>query len=155
VKFLLLKRLSFATFDSVNRISSIFLISIFCIYSFTFKSHYCYHYDGTRFHGDCEAYKQKTETNLNKSTAFLYEQKYVCYNAQLNKQYQRQNCNYKSFNDFVFTLASQSEFQTIINPSKKKRIALFFCRGGPPLIERLLRSPPYFIVNLRGKVFFA
>jgi hypothetical protein len=124
------------------RISSILILIIFASYSFTFKSHYCYNHDGTRFHGDCTAYLKNAEKNNKLSTSSVHEQRYVCYDVQLNKQYQQQDYSIKSLNDFLFELPPIPELPVVVSLSQPHAIPLFSCRGGPPLFTELLRGPP-------------
>lgn len=126
---------------SVLRLSSILLLIVFGFYSFTFKTHYCYHHDGTRFHGNCGEYVQEAKKNGNSPNSSIHEKKYVCYNVQLDKQYQ-QDYSFKSFDDTLFVFPTPVELRLVTFPSQKNSIPLFSCRGGPPLITRSLRGPP-------------
>lgn len=132
----------FFTFDVLKRAASILLLFVFGAYAFTFKSHYCYHHDGTRFHGDCGEFMRGTEKNGHSAAPSIYEQKYVCYDVQLNKHYQQQDHTFKTFNDFLFIVPPIPELPTHISTFNKPGITVFPCRGGPPLVTRFLRGPP-------------
>jgi hypothetical protein len=123
--------------------NSILLLLIFCVYSFTFKTHYCYYADtGKRFHGDCGEFERAAEKKNSDPNASFHKQKYNCYNVELNKQYQQQDFSIKSFSDFTLILPQMPELPIIIFSSQKQGIPLFSCRGGPPLVSFILRGPP-------------
>ncbi len=63
----------------MKRLNPIFLLIIFCVYSFTFKTHYCFHIDsGERFHGDCEWEIKAAEGKGESSHANIFPKRYVC-----------------------------------------------------------------------------
>jgi len=75
------KTIENAIFTYLKRSASILFFVIFCVYSFTFKTHYCYNQDGSRFHGDCTEYLQKVEhSNLHSAT--FQPQEFECHNVQ-------------------------------------------------------------------------
>ncbi len=132
-----------SNFTKMKKAGSIILLSLFCVYSFTSKTHYCYYTDTCkRFHGDCGKFERAAKKTNGASNTFLYEHKYDCHNIELNKQYQHSDFSIKSFSDCTFILPEIPELPLIIFSSQKQVIPLFSCRGGPPLVSFLLRGPP-------------
>ncbi|MBI3503098.1 MAG: hypothetical protein HY063_15030 [Bacteroidetes bacterium] len=117
---------------------SILLIFVFGVYSFTFKTHYCFYPSGERFHGDCQAHIKKS------SGRNLYPNHYICYDFLKNAQ------TTKSDNSFI-KISSQKVFIAENNFQNVKPIYIsdffvlpeFNCRGGPPLTFISLRAPPF------------
>lgn len=132
----------FPTFGPLKRVVSILLLFIFGFYSFTFKSHYCYHHDGTRFHGDCGEFTRTAETDDHSSTAKVHEQKYVCYDIQLDKQFHQQDYSFKNFSDSYYIVPLVIDVPVVTTPPFNYAVPQFSCRGGPPLAAILLRGPP-------------
>ena len=75
------------------------------------------------------------------SKASFHEQKYVCKDVKLDKQYQPHYA-FKSFNDQLFILTSVPELPLITSIQKRQAIPPFSCRGGPPIGTQFLRGPP-------------
>jgi hypothetical protein len=132
----------FFTFTTLKRLSSILLLLIFCVDSFTFNTHYCYTKDGTRFYGDSTEYIRKAELTSHSRLSF-YPRKYFCHNVQLDKHYQQQDSSFKNFNDYFFVLPIMPRLLVVFSYSKRQVNTLFSCRGGPPLIsDNPFRGPP-------------
>lgn len=79
--------------------------------------------------------------SLTGSKANFHEQKYVCFDIKLDKQYQ-QHYAFKSFNEQLFILTSVPELPLVTFVHKRKAIPIFSCRGGPPILTQSLRGPP-------------
>lgn len=124
----------------MKKVTSILFLFIFCVQAFSFKTHFCYHTDGTRFHGDCTEQMGKAEPSSHSKASF-HEQKYVCKDVKLDKQYQAHDA-FKNFTDFFFVLTPVPELPVITSNYKRQAIPLFSCRGGPPIATQFLRGPP-------------
>ncbi len=125
-----------------KKIVTILFLFVFSISSFTFKTHYCYYNNGKRFHGDCEADIRAAEKQAGHTQTLLHEQKYVCHNIQLDKQYQQQNYSFKNFHDHFFIVPAPQEIFINVFLNDGQPIPIFSCRGGPPLFTEKLRGPP-------------
>ena len=79
-------------------------------------------------------------SDLSKTT--FHEQKYVCHDIQLEKNYQQHDYSFKNFNDYNFDLLVIPELPVIVIFIKRQAIPLSSCRGGPPLLTQYLRGPP-------------
>lgn len=88
----------------MKRLSAKFLLIIFGVSSFTFKTHYCYHHDGTKFPGDCGANIREIEKLNGHHHPVIHEQKYICQDVQLEKQFHQQDYSFKSFSEYLFDL---------------------------------------------------
>ncbi len=119
---------------------AILVLLIFCVQAFSFKTHFCYRTDGTRFHGDCTEQMGKAESS-SYSKASFHEQKYVCKDVKLDKQYQP-HYTFKNFADFFVILTPIPELPVITSNYKRQAIPPFSCRGGPPVCTQFLRGPP-------------
>ncbi len=124
----------------MKKVTAILFLFIFCVQAFSFKTHFCYNTDGSRFHGDCTQYMGKDEP-FNQSTASFHELKYNCTDIKSDKQYQ-QHSVFKNFSDQYFTLIQTPELLLITFIHKRQAIPLFSCRGGPPILTSFLRGPP-------------
>jgi hypothetical protein len=126
--------------SNLKRASAILFLLIFCLQSLGFKTHFCYHTDGTRFHGDCAEQIEKAATS-GKSKASFHELKYRCIDIKLDKQYQQHDA-FKNFNDHYFVFTSVPELPLITSIHQRQAIPIFSCRGGPPIFTPSLRGPP-------------
>ncbi|MFN2438875.1 MAG: hypothetical protein ABR503_06715 [Chitinophagaceae bacterium] len=124
----------------MKKVTAILFLFIFCVQAFSFKTHYCYHTDGTRFHGDCTEHMEKAEYNSHSNASF-HEQKYVCSDVTLDKQFQA-HYTFKKITDAFFILTHVPELPVITSGYKRQALALFSCRGGPPIMTSFLRGPP-------------
>lgn len=139
IHFWLPKYLS-VTFVKLKRASAILFLLIFGLQALGFKTHFCYHTNGTRFHGDCAEQLEKAEAS-GKSKASFHELKYRCIDIKLDKQYQ-QDSAFNNFNDQLFVLTSVPELPFITSLDIRQAIPVFSCRGGPPIFTQSLRGPP-------------
>lgn len=122
----------------MRKLESILLIFIFGVYSFTFKTHYCFYPSGERFHGDCQAHiKNSAKENLNPNL-------YVCYDFLKNIQTTKHNNSFvKISSQKVF--ADENNFQNV----KPNFVSDFFilpevhCRSGTLILFGSLRAPPF------------
>ncbi len=124
----------------MKKVTAILFLFIVCVQAFSFKTHFCYNTDGSRFHGDCTQYIGKDEP-FNQSTTSFHELKYNCTDIKSDKQYQ-QHSVFKNFSDQYFTLIQTPELPLITFIHKRQAIPLFSCRGGPPILTSFLRGPP-------------
>ena len=108
--------------------------------SFTFKTHYCYNQDGSRFYGICTDHVHPVANSTLRSTTFQ-TQEFECHNVQLEKQYQHARY-YNNFETCVFILPATVNLPLIVAISDRQAIPMFSCRGGPPLQTLSLRGPP-------------
>ncbi|MDE2026241.1 MAG: hypothetical protein KGJ07_07140, partial [Patescibacteria group bacterium] len=71
----------------MKKILSIVLLVAFCMYSFTFRSHYCY-YAGTskRFHGDCQWEIKQAAKKGELTKANFFPERYECFDIVKNVQ---------------------------------------------------------------------
>ena len=125
----------------MKRLTSILLLIVFGVSSFTFKTHYCYHKDGTRFHGDCTEHIHEVEKGNGQQLAVVHAQKYICQNVQLEKQFYQQDYSFKDFSAYLFELPLV-ETPRVIFLADKHRLLVFPCLSGPPNVTRFLRGPP-------------
>ncbi len=124
----------------MKKVTAILFLLIFCVQAFSFKTHFCYRTDGTRFHGNCIEHMEKAEPS-SYSKASFHEHKYNCTDIKSDKQYQ-QHSVFKNFNDQYFTLIQAPELPLITFIHKRQAIPPFSCRGGPPVGTQFLRGPP-------------
>lgn len=110
------------------------------MYSFTFKTHYCYQLDGSRFHGDCTKHIQNAEQSSLHSVT-VESQEFDCHIVQLEKQYQQAHY-FNNFGACEFIIPTTVYFPLIVVVSDRQNIPMFSCRGGPPLQTLSLRGPP-------------
>lgn len=110
------------------------------MYSFTFKTHYCYNKDGSRFHGHCSGYLHHEDPSGLKKNTFQ-PQEFSCHIVQLEKQYQHPHF-YNDPGVGVFILPPVLQLPLIIAAADKQAVPVFACRGGPPLPTLSLRGPP-------------
>jgi len=123
----------------LKKIFAILLLFIFGAYAFTLKSHYCYHPDGTRFHGDCGDF---TKGKHRHGTTSIQEQKYICHDVQLDKQFHQQDYSFKNFCDSDYIFPVIMDTPAINTLPFNYAVPIFSCRGGPPLPAQSLRGPP-------------
>jgi len=121
---------------------SILLLVVFGLSSFTFKTHYCYHFDGSRFHGDCGANIRETLKHEGSSRPRLHERHYICFDIQFDKQYKQPDYTFKNFQDHYFILPAIEVLPFPVALPARQVIPAFSCRGGPPLPTGTLRGPP-------------
>jgi hypothetical protein len=124
----------------LTKLASILFLLIFGVYSFTFKTHYCYNKDGSRFHGNCKIHATNAHLASLLSTTFQ-PQEFECHNVQLEKQYQQANY-YNNFETGVFILPATIKLPLVVAMSESLAIPMFSCRGGPPSPTLSLRGPP-------------
>jgi len=126
----------------MNRLSAILLLIIFGVSSFTFKTHYCYHNDGTRFHGDCSEHIHEVENGNGLQLAVVHEQKYICQDVHLEKQYYQQDYSFKTFSAYLFELPLFDTVLPLIFLADKHQLLVFPSLVSPPPVSRFLRGPP-------------
>lgn len=126
----------------LKRLLAILLLAVFGLYSFTFKTHYCYHLDGSRFHGDCRAEMKAAEQRWGTSQALLHDRHYVCYDISLEKQYKYPDYTIKSMQDHFFILPPALGLLPLLPLPVKVVSRLFASCDGPPVLAQSLRGPP-------------
>ena len=126
----------------MKRLSAILFLIILGVSSFTFKTHYCYHHDGTRFHGDCGEHIRGIEKGNGHHLPVVHEQKYICQNVQLEKQFHQQDYSFKKISEYLFELPVVETVPSVIFQTDKHQLPVFSCRGGPPTVTKFLRGPP-------------
>ncbi len=124
----------------MKKVTAILFLFLFCVQAFSFKTHYCYHTDGSRFHGDCTEHLAKAEPSSHTQASFD-EQRYVCKDVTLDKQFQA-HYTFKKIADTYFIVALVPELPVITSGYKRQAIPPFSCRGGPPVGTQFLRGPP-------------
>lgn len=127
----------------MKRLSAILLLIIFGVSSFSYKTHYCFYKNGTRYHGDCCEYIPQIEKNKIPNQSILFQQKYFCQNFPLEKQFHQQDYSFNNFSDYLFDLPVVEDLRVIIFPASKHHLPVFSCRGGPPISSKSLRGPPF------------
>jgi hypothetical protein len=126
----------------LKKVTAILFLLIFCVQAFSFKTHYCYHHDGTRFHGDCGEHIREIEKGNGHHLPVVHEQKYICHDVQLEKQFHQQDYSFKSFSEYLFDLPVVETVPPVIFQTDKPQLTVFSCRGGPPPVTKFLRGPP-------------
>ena len=129
----------------LKRFSSILLLFIFCVYSFNFKTHYCYYADtDKRFHGDCHEHLNGLKVDKNSSKAIVTDAKYSCIDIHKDFQYKQTESTYK-FASFEIDLLHIFNVKTVINlyPSFHWNIKEIPIRAGPDICSNALRGPPF------------
>ncbi len=128
----------------MKKTSSILILIAFCVYSFVFKTHYCYYTDtDIRFHGDCEHEIKDAAARGDLAKTNLFPKHYVCYDyfkdakPNLSKLIVVKNTFDNIFIIFVSIHDLARRIQTVdwLIPEIKSR-------GGPPLISNSFRGPP-------------
>jgi hypothetical protein len=128
----------------MKKVVALFLLLIFCVYTFTFKTHYCYHADnGTRFHGDCQQDKKDAAKKCTLGSTNFFPLHYICYDFAKNEISQKEKAIvFKAFLSYIFHLPFQV---TITQPQQVVGnwvAPKFQCRGVPLIIPHSLRGPP-------------
>ncbi len=129
----------------MKKVSAIFLLIIFCAFSFTFKTHYCYYANtGKRFHGDCE---QKIKEAAAKGDIFhnnLFPTHYICQDI-LKDALPKQTKIITVKNPFVSAFIFQPVLEISI-PSRdfgmEWNTPEFHCRGVPLNLTNATRGSP-------------
>ena len=129
----------------MKRISAIFLLILFCVYAFTFKTHYCYYADsGERFHGDCEHEVKEAEAKGELAHANFFPKHYFCQDILKNataQEYKIITVKNPSADTFTFppVIEISIPHQQIVDwliPEVK-------CRSATLLLYNSLRAPPF------------
>ncbi len=129
----------------MKKITSIFLLILFGIYSFTFKTHYCFYPNGERFHGDCQEHIHEAEAKGSLGKATFFPQEYYCNDIVKNAQV---------FETKIITVKSPFN-GLIVTPPVVEIIAPVFTAYYLPSPEPNCRSATIFSVNtLRGPPSF-
>ncbi|HEX9509474.1 MAG TPA: hypothetical protein VF939_03260 [Puia sp.] len=126
----------------MKKLLTILLLFAFGVYSFTYKTHYCYYADGHRFHGDCQKEIRQAKEKLGNCIALLLPKHYICQDIQMDKQFHQRDYSFKNFSDTCYILPVTFELQVTVSLPGNYAIPVFSCRGGPPLGSSLLRGPP-------------
>jgi hypothetical protein len=85
---------------------------------------------------------QKAENALDVKATF-HQQKHICNDIKLDRQYQQQDFSIKSINVCWFIIPEIAQLPFVVLASPAHTIPLFSCRGGPPHISHNpLRGPP-------------
>ena len=129
----------------MQRASAIFLLILFCVYSFTFKTHYCYHIDtGKRFHGDCEKEIKEAAAKGELAHANFFPKHYLCQDIVKNAQVQETKAIIvkNSLTD-AFTFPPTVEIPIPQIQIIDCLIPEAQCRSAPPLLFPSLRAPPF------------
>lgn len=138
------KHLFYLYLYPLKRITSILLFFIFCVYTFTFKTHYCYYADtGKRFHGDCHEHLHGLKADKNSNEALVFGVKYSCIDIQKEFQYKQTESSYK-FPSFEIELPGIYTAKTVATfyPNHNWNIKEIPIRAGPNISSNSLRAPP-------------
>lgn len=128
----------------MKKASAIFLLILLCVYSFTFKTHYCYHIDtGERFHGDCEADIKEAAAQGGLAHTKFFPKQYICFDFVKNAQIEQTKI-------FAFKNSLTDEFIfpptiEILIPQIERVDWLLpevHCRSGTLILSLSLRGPP-------------
>lgn len=127
----------------MKKITSILLLLLFGVYSFTFKTHYCFYPTGERFHGDCQEHIHEAETKGELGSTNLFPQKYFCEDIVKNTQVQETKIvSVKSpISDLIFIppvaeiIAPVFSVYHLPQPEPK-------CRSATIISVHTLRGPP-------------
>ena len=120
------------------------MLIVFCVYTFTFKTHYCYYEDtGKRFHGDCEWEIKEAAKKGGLAQANFFPKRYFCHDLVKNAVVQETKViTVKSPRADAFAFQPAIEI-TPQQPIAYRLIPEVQCRSGPPLPCNLLRAPPF------------
>ena len=128
----------------MKRLQSIFLLFVFGIYAFTFKTHYCYYADsGERFHGDCEHEAKEAEAKGKLARANFFPKQYFCKDILKNATIQEHKIiTVKNPSADTFTFPPVIEFSIPQQQNVDWNIPEFHCRSATLLLSNSLRAPP-------------
>jgi hypothetical protein len=128
----------------VKRATSIFLLFVFCVYSFTYKTHYCYYADsGKRFHGDCEAEQKEAAAKGELKDTNLFPKHYICYDFLKDAQSEQTKIiTAKNFSADAFILQPTIEISIQQPKVVEWLIPEFHCRSATLRFPKSLRAPP-------------
>lgn len=128
----------------MKKFISISLLSVFCVYSFTFKTHYCYYADThERYHGDCQKHIKEAAEKGELADQNIFPAYYYCLDILRNAQ----------FSETKFVSVKSPFSGLIFSPSVTEIIVPVFtvyhllppepkCRSAPIISAHSLRAPP-------------
>ncbi len=129
----------------MKRVSPLFLLTIFCFCSFTFKTHYCYYADsGERFHGDCGHEIFETAATGQPGKSNFSQKHYICHD--INKNVSAQEHNIITVKN---PLAEAFTFPPIVEITFPQQVIVdwlipeIHCRSATLLLSNSLRAPPF------------
>ena len=128
----------------MKKTCSIFFLFLFCVYAFTFKTHYCYYADtGERFHGDCGLKIKEAAAKGDLAHANFFQKHYLCHDILKNTTSQQTkfiSLKNPSADSFAFnpTTGISIPRQQIVD----RVIPEFHCRSATLLLSDSLRAPP-------------
>ncbi len=129
----------------MKKVSSIFLLIIFCVYTFTFKTHYCYYADtGKRFHGDCEHEIKESAAKGELFHTNFFPKHYICQDI-LKNALPDQTKIITVKNPFANAFIFQPVLEISILQSRNCGnwiIPEFHCRSATLFLSNSLRAPP-------------
>ncbi|HEX7413876.1 MAG TPA: hypothetical protein VF411_07495 [Bacteroidia bacterium] len=132
----------------MKKVSALFLLLLFCVYSFTFKTHYCGYTANTphkHAHPDCEHQIKEAAARGDLAHANFFNKHYCCQDIVKNAQVQQtKTISAKNPLANAFTLAYcietsilQSQFIYWLVPeacSRSETICFFNSLRAPPLV---------------------
>lgn len=128
----------------MQRASSILLLILFCVYSFTFKTHYCY-YAGTntRFHGDCEHEIKEAASKGELAHTNFFPKHYFCKDIVKNAiPEQSKVAVIKNFTSDIFALSFPGGIIVPHFSFLEWNIPEVRCRSATLSLSNSLRAPP-------------
>jgi hypothetical protein len=128
----------------MKRKGSIFILLVFCFYSFVFKTHYCYYADtDIRFHGDCNHEIKDAAAKGELAKTNFFPKHYVC-----DDYYKDANPSISKLIIVKNSIDGDAFVPHIIQNEIKGPITVHWLipdiknRAGPILIPNSLRGPP-------------
>ncbi len=120
------------------------LLGLFCLYTFTIKTHYCYHHDShERFHGDCQEYIKEAMAEGGEHDSYLFPPHYYCIDIFKDAQFHKTQVTIVDppVSD-AFILPLCLGIISFYDDLEYHPLLEIQCRGGPPLSTLFLRGPP-------------
>lgn len=133
------------TFTPMKKFFAIFQLICFCVYSFTYKTHYCYHLDsGERFHGDCQWERKALGFDKSEAQTHILPLRYYCLDVHKDKVVKKENTSFPSYQvDLHIVFATCFLLKSSISEETLSWQGTNFpIRAGPGLLANSLRGPP-------------
>ena len=129
----------------MKRISALFLLILFCVYAFSFKTHYCYYaHSGERFHGDCKHEIKVAAAKGGLAHANFFQNHYICHDILKNATAQEHKIiTIKNPSADTFTFPPVIEIPIPQQQIIDWLIPEFHCRSATLLLTNSLRAPPF------------
>lgn len=129
----------------MKRVSSISLLILFCVYSFTFKTHYCFYADThERFHGDCEHEIKEAEKKGELAHSNFFPKHYVCNDIVKNAQpNQTKILPIKNYSSNVLIIPTVVEIPLPDFSFLDWNIPETHCRSATLLLSNSIHAPPF------------